>query len=136
MTIKEMLFSFKGRIGRASWWLWGVVIGVIYFFVSFIYTILPLAIEDTRIIAFSILFYLAFSGLTLWISLALNVKRLHDRNRSGWFLLAGLVPIIGGLWLLIEMGFLKGTDGPNRYGESPDSKAVSNWETSSNWERW
>jgi len=30
--------------------------------------------------------------------------------------LIGLIPIIGGIWLLIELGFLKGTDGPNRFG--------------------
>ena len=34
----------------------------------------------------------------------------------GWWVLIGLIPIIGALWLLIELGFLKGTDGPNRYG--------------------
>jgi uncharacterized membrane protein YhaH (DUF805 family) len=44
-----------------------------------------------------------------------GVKRCHDRNRSGWFLLIGWLPIMN-LWLFIELGFLAGTVGPNRFG--------------------
>jgi uncharacterized membrane protein YhaH (DUF805 family) len=60
-----------------------------------------------------------FSGIfvlfTLYSSIAVGVKRCHDRDRSGWFLLLGLVPILN-LWLLVELGFLEGTVGPNRFG--------------------
>lgn len=57
--------------------------------------------------------------LQTWASLAIAVKRAHDRGRSGWFVLVGLIPIVGGLWLLVELGFLKGTDGDNAYGPDP-----------------
>ena len=53
----------------------------------------------------------------LWPHLALAFKRIHDRNHSGWFLLIFLIPIVGPLWLLIEVWFLKGTVGVNRFGE-------------------
>lgn len=42
---------------------------------------------------------------------ALNVKRYHDRDKSGWWLVVGLIPIIGPIWVKVELGFLKGTDG-------------------------
>ncbi|MCL2714671.1 MAG: DUF805 domain-containing protein [Alphaproteobacteria bacterium] len=58
----------------------------------------------------------------LWILLSLAAKRCHDRDRSAWFLLVGLIPVIGWLWLLIELGLLEGTAGENRFGPSP--KAV------------
>ena len=45
-----------------------------------------------------------------------HIKRFHDRDKSGWWVLIGLIPIIGAIWLLIELGFLKGTPGPNRFG--------------------
>jgi uncharacterized membrane protein YhaH (DUF805 family) len=45
----------------------------------------------------------------------IGIKRFHDRDKSGWWVLIAFVPIIGWIWYLIECGFLPGTDGPNRY---------------------
>jgi len=67
------------------------------------------------------------SGLTggllclvlVWPSLAIQVKRWHDRNKTGWMVLINFIPIIGFFWTLIECGFLDGTPGPNKYGPSP-----------------
>jgi uncharacterized membrane protein YhaH (DUF805 family) len=65
----------------------------------------------------------AISGLVSLVllvpSLAGGVKRAHDRDRSGWFLLLWLLPIIGWIWLFVVLGFLRGTDGPNRFGRDP-----------------
>jgi uncharacterized membrane protein YhaH (DUF805 family) len=58
----------------------------------------------------------------LWPSLAVSVKRCHDRNKSGlWLILMYLAcfTVIGALWPLIELGFLDGTPGPNKFGPSP-----------------
>ena len=55
----------------------------------------------------------------IYPAIVLYAKRWHDRGKSGWWTLIGLVPIIGGLWMLIELGFLKGTDGDNQYGPDP-----------------
>jgi uncharacterized membrane protein YhaH (DUF805 family) len=57
--------------------------------------------------------------LSIWTGHAILVKRLHDRDKSGWWTLMAFVPGIGALWLAIECGFLKGTNGLNRYGEDP-----------------
>ena len=61
--------------------------------------------------------------VVFWIALAINVKRYHDRNKSGWWVLILLVPAIGSLWNLIECGFLSGTAGPNNYGPDPLASA-------------
>ncbi len=55
----------------------------------------------------------------LYPAIALYAKRWHDRGKSGWWSLIGLIPVIGGLWMLIELGFLKGTGGANQYGADP-----------------
>jgi uncharacterized membrane protein YhaH (DUF805 family) len=62
---------------------------------------------------------LAFGVLVNWISLAIAVKRYHDRDKSGWWVLIIFLPVIGALWYLIECGFLRGTDGNNDYGPDP-----------------
>ncbi len=64
-------------------------------------------------------FQAVFQLITLYPVLAFYTKRLHDRNRSGWFLLILLIPLIGAIWLIIELGFLRGTKGPNKYGADP-----------------
>ena len=55
----------------------------------------------------------------LWSSLAVQTKRWHDRNKSGWWNLIGFVPIVGPIWAFIELGFLQGTYGANRYDLRP-----------------
>lgn len=54
----------------------------------------------------------------IWPNLVVGIKRCHDRGRSGWFLLIGLVPLLN-IWLLVELGFLRGTIGMNRFGADP-----------------
>ena len=111
MTLVQVYFSFSGRIGRQTYWLKGILpIAVVSVVVGFIEEAIPT--------------YSAYSGvptilwqlLAIWPSLALTVKRWHDRNKSGWWVLIGLIPIAGGILALIETGLLKGTEGPNRFG--------------------
>ena len=55
----------------------------------------------------------------IWASLALGIKRWHDRDKSGWWTLIGLIPVIGAIWAFVEQGCLRGTEGPNRFGDDP-----------------
>lgn len=58
-------------------------------------------------------------SLALFIpSLAVSVRRLHDVNKSGWFLLIALVPLVGVIWLLV-LDCTAGDLGPNQYGQDP-----------------
>lgn len=106
------LFSFEGRIGRQSYWLrglllWGITIAAFVLF--------ALAGEagaaGLPIVLLGVAIYLA----ALVGSLATTIKRLHDRGRSGWFMLIGLIPLVG-LWVVIEVGFLAGEREQNEYG--------------------
>lgn len=56
-------------------------------------------------------------------NLAVAVRRLHDSNRSGWWILIGLVPFIGAIWLLV-LYLIDGTPGPNRFGPDPKGRGV------------
>jgi uncharacterized membrane protein YhaH (DUF805 family) len=53
------------------------------------------------------------------MGLAISIKQWHDRGKSGWWVLIGLIPFIGAIWALIETGFLEGDPGDNQYGPNP-----------------
>ena len=62
---------------------------------------------------------LVLQVLLIWISLAVQIKRWHDRDKSGWWVLINLIPLIGAIWAFVETGCLRGTVGPNAYGPDP-----------------
>ncbi|MBC7906251.1 MAG: DUF805 domain-containing protein [Rhodospirillaceae bacterium] len=117
---KPFLFSFKGRVGRSHYWL---RFALPVFFASFVAGFIDGFIGgfmdasggDTWPPVFTILFSLAL----LWPSLAVGIKRWHDRDKSGWWILISLIPLVGAIWTLVECGFLKGTTGDNRFGADP-----------------
>jgi uncharacterized membrane protein YhaH (DUF805 family) len=53
-----------------------------------------------------------------------GAKRFHDVGRSGWFLLLWLIPVIGQLWWIVELGFFQGTPGLNKYGPGDYRRAT------------
>jgi uncharacterized membrane protein YhaH (DUF805 family) len=59
------------------------------------------------------IFYGMGGIVCFWPALALSVKRCHDRNRTGWFFLVALIPLVS-VWYLVEVGFLQGTPCANR----------------------
>ena len=122
--------SFDGRIGRQTWWLGLIALVVLQWIVMFVLSLVfgfsmmgnmdannPEAM-GMAMGAMSVPFIIVLL-IFLWPGLALYAKRWHDRGKSGWWTLILLIPIIGGLWALIELGFLRGTEGPNQYGPDP-----------------
>jgi uncharacterized membrane protein YhaH (DUF805 family) len=117
-------FSFTGRIHRAKFWR--IRIGVLLANAFFhIWVALkhghdslyqhPMTTGGWILIGGIIL--VAVVGL--WVSLAADVKRYHDRDKSGWWVLIILIPVVGYAWFFVECGFLPGTSGPNRFGPDP-----------------
>lgn len=113
MTVGEILFSFDGRIGRQTYWL--AYLCSVMVAVTVMLTAALVGLPEDLFMILMLVLYLPLG----WIGLAISVKRWHDRNKSGWWVLIGLVPYIGGLWQLVECGFLEGTYGSNDYGADP-----------------
>ena len=122
--MQNLLFSFEGRTSRAPYWYVQLAIiivqGAIFAFMYdrivrpamySSYALAEAAMEMNFMWLLLIPFYL--------IGLAVAVKRCHDHDKSGWWLLLGLVPVIGPIVLLVELGFRRGTTGPNRFGPDP-----------------
>jgi uncharacterized membrane protein YhaH (DUF805 family) len=120
----DLLFGFQGRANRAKWWIVGLAIFVVEMIVFAAIAGGAAMSGDPQQIASAIgpiagSVILVMVVVATWIHIAVAVKRYHDRNKSGWWVLIVFVPVIGGLWYLIECGFLRGTPGPNAYGPDP-----------------
>jgi len=107
----RVLLDPRGRVARTTWWLYGVLIplglGVLLFALLGIARIRAEFAEHV------------VNMLLLWPTLAVSIKRWHDRGHTGWWVLVMLVPVVGWLVALVANGFLPGTPGPNRYGAEP-----------------
>ena len=100
---RQALFSFHGRVGRAMYWRFAVLPGFLFLSLTALWHL------NLRLGAVG---FMVVGLLVSWVVLAVSVKRCHDRGRSGWFVLVGLIPIAGALWLLIDLGLLPGIDEP------------------------
>lgn len=142
----NLFFTFSGRTNRAKYWL----AVLIYLAVYVVLAIFGFLTDNNAI-------YQAINGMlniVIFISsLAVGVKRLHDRAKSGWYLLLfyivpgilgtagivvgtfmedavliagvlGLLAFAIGVWAFVEMGCLRGTVGPNQYGPDPLAAAA------------
>jgi uncharacterized membrane protein YhaH (DUF805 family) len=122
--MQSLLFSFQGRVNRAKFWLVHVVMWVVLLVVFSAILGSAAMSSDPQAALQSVgavggIILLIVYILAIWIGLAVAAKRWHDRNKSAWWILIAVVPVVGGLWYLIECGFLKGTTGPNKYGPDP-----------------
>ncbi|MBY8872021.1 DUF805 domain-containing protein [Micromonospora sp. PLK6-60] len=126
-AVKSVLSQYAGFRGRARrseyWWFFlftlilGIVAGILD---SALGTDFGSEPGSTGVIGLIV-------GLALLLpTLAVAVRRLHDTDRSGWWLLIGFVPLVGGIVLLVFFA-IDGTRGSNRYGADPkgDARAVA-----------
>ncbi|MEQ1830526.1 MAG: DUF805 domain-containing protein, partial [Pirellula sp.] len=113
ISLGRLLLSFQGRIGRGLFWASWAAMALL--------TVLVMAVSglvlEKNEAAGGLLMTLWFIPL-VWIMLAIQVKRWHDLNKSGWMVLIGLIPCLGVI-SLVFVGFVKGTTGPNDYGDDP-----------------
>lgn len=102
--------NFSGRARRAEFWWWQLFC----FAASFVGSLFDVAAFQLDIGFFGGLFSLFVFVPTL----AVGARRLHDTERSGWWLLLWLIPLIG--WLALIIWWCeRGTPGSNRYGDTP-----------------
>jgi uncharacterized membrane protein YhaH (DUF805 family) len=143
VDLVELLTTYQGRINRAKYWiavLCFIGIGVALGVLGFILGILG-SVGGILLIVISIIVYIAMMIAGVFV----GIKRLHDREKSGWWLLLfmlapsvltalghmiglGIVFSLGALaisiWAFVELGCLRGTVGSNQYGPDPIPGAV------------
>ena len=107
--------DFSGRSRRKEYWMF--VLGV--FIVAIVLSIIEGMVGLSGMVGgvYGPLTTLFFLGI-LVPSIAVQVRRFHDQDKSGWFVLLALIPFLGGIAVLVFM-CLEGTRGPNRFGADP-----------------
>lgn len=151
LHLTYLFFAIDGRIPRKPYWIAFVILIAGYLVLATVLafamniSLEELATQNPKVAWLNIILTLVF----LYPSIAIFAKRLHDRNRSGlWLVLAyglglvgyvaqlaglagtpeeptspmvilGIVSLIVNIWLFIECGFIKGTAGENQYGPDP-----------------
>ena len=111
MSLIQLLFSFNGRISRQPYWLFTCAATILVLTPAiFIFGFVSDAAHT---------FFDASAFVLIWPAYAVQVKRWHDRDKSGWWVLVNLIPIVGFFVALVENGFLEGTPGENRFGSNP-----------------
>lgn len=118
-TIKKDYLSFGGRLNRKAFIMRTLCITLIAVIIG-----LPiLAILFSTQSETSLYFLYVLNLLFVWPSLSLYIRRLHDLNRSAWWLLLFLIPIVS-IGMAIYILFFKGTTGTNNFGEDPLEASV------------
>jgi uncharacterized membrane protein YhaH (DUF805 family) len=137
MSWVHLLFSFRGRISRGKYWL-AVLISLIFII---LWLLIPMLAATAFITPITFLIPLVGVIPLIISSVAVGIKRLHDRDKNGsWLMLFYFFPAVldgigqsmgdSGLnlsivsagisiWAFVEIGCLRGTIGPNRYGDDP-----------------
>ena len=106
--------DFKGRAGREEYWMFFLF----NILASFAMGVIGFGIMMVTEKAGAVLLPYLFMFAVLIPGWAVMVRRLHDTGRSAWFFLAVLLPVVGGIWLLIML-ISKGNPDENRYGMNP-----------------
>jgi|TARA_B110000967_G_C18567457_1_gene403168 uncharacterized membrane protein YhaH (DUF805 family) len=120
-VMKENFSNFSGRARRKEYWMFALI----YMIVIIIAMVLDGALGLGFDMGYGVTapygwIYSIVALVHLIPAWGVLVRRLHDVGKSGWFMLISLVPIIGGIWLLVLL-CTDGDSSENAYGPSPKS---------------
>ena len=115
-VLTDKYADFTGRARRAEYW-WFVLMNFIVITAIAIVSLILYSVSDTLGVL-GIVIYAVYALAVIVPGVAVAVRRLHDTNKSGWMILVGLIPLVGGILILVFY-FTDGDPGPNQYGPSP-----------------
>ncbi len=111
--LSRQFFSLTGRICRATLW-WSTASVWLAFVVLFV-TLETLSGRASTLIIYPFFF---------WAMLALCVKRYHDLGKSGIWLALVVIPVLGVVWVVVELAFRKGGHAENQFGSDPNTREI------------
>ena len=139
--MKQLLFSFRGRLNRKRYWM-TVIVTMAVIILLLLLALVMMREQRFEFAVLTVVILLLLYIPLIWIGLAIGAKRLHDRDKSAWWLLVfyvlpGILSSLGNqmddlgflilhvvsfaitVWAFVELGCLRGTLGPNQYGPDP-----------------
>lgn len=120
--------DFQGRARRSEYWLFTLLIFIVYVVFVILAGITGAMSNDTsQVNPFASVIFLLFGVIMLGLiipSIAVTVRRLHDTDRSGFWIFISFLPFVGGIWLFV-LTVLDGTPGTNKFGPDPKGRGDS-----------
>ena len=110
-AIKSVLSKYAtitGRASRSEYWYFYLFYILVYIGISAVSAIIP----------FLLILSIVFAVAIFIPSITVSIRRLHDKNKSGWWLLISFIPLVG-ILVLLYWFVTAGTDGPNEFGADP-----------------
>jgi uncharacterized membrane protein YhaH (DUF805 family) len=124
--ILRLLFSFQGRLDRRTYRLCRVVANVGFLLIMYgLRDLMPKVADNPAMTLTLAVVLLGACVVMIWSTLAMQVKRRHDRDKSWPWLFLGFIPIAGPLWVLVECCWLEGTPGYNRFDDPSKTAAAA-----------
>lgn len=119
-VLKNNYTNIEGRVSMREFWTFVLVNIAVMFATIIVGGILAgvLGTVGSIIAGIIAIAYMLFCLGVMVPSVCLAIRRLHDTDKSGWFMLISIIPVIGGLVLLYFLA-QKGTEGANNYGSAP-----------------
>lgn len=114
----DAYIKFDGRIRRMGWWICGIITGIL--------TSIVQSIRDSDSLWLITLIFGVLALVTWVFEISVSVRRWHDLNKSGWWVLINLIPILGWIYTIFMLGFMPGDQGTNAYGPPPKEGAILN----------
>jgi uncharacterized membrane protein YhaH (DUF805 family) len=105
-SVLSQYAGFTGRARRSEYWFWYLATFIAYVIAAILDSILGIN-----------LFVIIVALAVIVPTIAVGVRRLHDTDKSGWFILIGLIPIIGTIILIVF--FVQDSGPDNQYGPNP-----------------
>lgn len=115
MNLMKLFTTYNGRISRSQYWIGFLILVGVAFVIGMVLGAMGAGNEPGAPSLLEALLNIALIPLVF----AVYIKRFHDLGKSGWFSLLLIVPLVNILVGIFWLGFVKGTDGPNEYGEDP-----------------
>lgn len=123
LAVIKKYAQFTGRSNRPEYWyfvlfnlIFAIAAAVVDNILGFNFAPLPYGI-----------IYVLYGLFVFLPGLGAAVRRLHDINKSGWYILVALIPIAGAIWLIVLLA-TKGTPGENRFGPDPSGEMTFDFE--------
>lgn len=121
VAVLKKYVDFSGRARRMEFWMFSLISAIISIVLAVIDHLIHTVPDSASGFSGGLLSGI-YALAVLLPSLAVQVRRLHDTDRRGWWIFIALIPFIGGIILLV-FNVLPGHDGQNRFGPNP--KAVT-----------
>jgi uncharacterized membrane protein YhaH (DUF805 family) len=114
----QRYFDFSGRSRRMEYWMFTLLQTIIVVALAVVVFSLgrPADPEEAASSFYGV--FALYLLINVIPGLSVQVRRFHDQDLSGWMVLLGFIPYIGGIIVLIFM-MIAGTKGPNKYGDDP-----------------